>query len=81
MLLNSYKNIKNTGIVLNQKEQGRKKLTTERIDRAIVKVAQNKRRPSGPNITTEVEKQFGIDVNPQKIWNRLNDAGFQGKKQ
>lgn len=71
---------KKTGIVLNQKGQGRKKKTTQRIDRAIVKMAQNNRRLSGPKITSEIKKQFGIDVNPQTIRNRLNDAGFKGKK-
>lgn len=70
---------KRSGITTNLPRSGRRPKTSERIDRSITKIAEIDRRASAPKITSIINEQFGLSLNPQTIRNRLKNHGFKGE--
>lgn len=70
---------KKTGNIANKKGQGRKKKTTERIDRAIVRKILANRRQSAVKIAYEIQNEFNVNLHPQTIRNRINSKGYSGR--
>lgn len=70
---------KKTGNLANKKGQGRKRKTTERIDRAIVRKILANRKQSAVKIAYEIENEFNVKLHPQTIRNRIKSMGYHGK--
>lgn len=64
-------------VVLSHQKRPAK--TSSRIDRAIVRKAEQDRGLSAPKIAKQVESEFSIHVTPQTIRNRLHLQGLKGR--
>lgn len=72
------KKYKKLGTVQHQQGQGRKKKTTPRIDKAIIRKVLNNRRLSAPKIAAQLQNEFNVTVHPQTVRNRIKKEGFAG---
>jgi transposase len=64
-----------TGDVLDEEKQGRKRKTSEREDLDIISIAKKHRTSSSTEISTLMKRQ-GTDISPATVRSRLNEQGL-----
>ncbi|OXA56016.1 Transposable element Tc1 transposase [Folsomia candida] len=69
---------KSTGSVANKRRTGRKRKTTPRIDRQILKKINSNRFLSAPKIVEEIQSQHGVSISNQTVRNRIKEQGYKG---
>ncbi|XP_012560492.1 uncharacterized protein LOC105846365 [Hydra vulgaris] len=69
------KKYKQTKCIGNLFGRGRKRKTTETLDRLIVRKVKSDRRKSANAVKIEVETELGISLHANTIRNRLHEAG------
>lgn len=65
--------------VSNIPGRGRKRATTEREDRTILKKMKQNRRKSASSIAAEMGEEFSLKISPTLVRNRLQAAGYHGR--
>ena len=73
------KKYKQTKCVGNLFGRGRKRKTTETLDRLIVRKVKSDRRKSANAVKVEVETELGISLHANTIRNRIHEAGLFGR--
>ena len=68
---------KETGKVEDRSGRGRKKLTTPRQDRAIIKQSLKDRRKTSKQMARELETDFGIALSSRTVRRRLQQGGLK----
>ena len=70
---------KKVGKLENQPGRGRKRKTTARQDRSLIKRFEINARSSTTAAAKELEESFGLSLTPQTIRNRLHEANLHGR--
>lgn len=71
---------KKTGVICNLPRSGRRKCTTPRQDRLIVKHMDGNPRMSVPKLRDNLKINYQVDVSNQTIRRRLKKAGYNGRR-
>ena len=75
-IIAKYKKTKCIGNILGR---GRKRMTTEHLDRLIQRKVKADRRKSAASVKVEVENELGIKVSEQTVRRRLHEVGLYGR--
>ena len=75
---NIIKKHKSTGSVKDLPGRGRKKSTTQRQDRRLIRRSLNDRRLTSSDLKKVWQEECGINVTSRTVRSRLNEAGLKG---